>query len=46
MRHGNLDIIGYGEIEKGLDLAPVLQIVQKITENYCPCLYLPIGQVW
>ena len=28
------------------NLAPVLQIVQKIPENYCPCLYLSIGQVW
>ena len=28
------------------NLASVLQIVQKIPENYCPCLYLSIGQVW
>ena len=28
------------------NLAPVLQIVQKIPENYCPCLYLSIDQVW
>ena len=28
------------------NLATVLQIVQKIPENYCPCLYLSIGQVW
>ena len=26
-------------------LAPVLQIVQAIRENYCCCLYLSIGQV-
>ena len=23
---------------------PVVQIVQKIPNNYCPCLYLSIGQ--
>ena len=28
------------------NLAPVFQINQKITENYCPCLYLSVGQVW
>ena len=28
------------------NLAPILQIIQKIPENYCPCLYLTIGQVW
>ena len=28
------------------NLAPVLQIVQKITENNHPCLYLSTGQVW
>ena len=27
-------------------LAPVFQIVQKISENYYPCLYLPIDKVW
>ena len=27
-------------------LAPVLQIVQKIPENYWPCLYLFTGQIW
>ena len=28
--------------DRNLDnwLAPVLQIVQKIPENFCPCLYL------
>ena len=25
---------------------PVSQIVQKITDNYGPCLYLSTGQVW
>ena len=28
------------------NLAPVFHIVQKIRENYCPCLYLSIGPVW
>ena len=28
-----------------LELTPALQIVQKIPENYSPCLYLSIGQV-
>ena len=28
------------------NLAAVLKIVQKISENYCPCLYLLIYQVW
>ena len=52
MKHWNLDIIGYWVIwagcyiKKTWNLAPVLQIVQKIPENYCPCLYLLIGQVW
>ena len=28
------------------NLVPVSQIFQKITENYCTCLYLSTGQVW
>ena len=28
------------------NLAPVLQIVKKIPENYSPCLYLLAGQFW
>ena len=28
------------------NLAPVFHIVQKVPENYCPHLYLSIGQVW
>ena len=28
------------------NLAPALQILQKNTENYRPCLYLSNGQVW
>ena len=27
-------------------LAPVLQIVQKIPENFCPCLCPSVDQVW
>ena len=31
----------------GTYLVPVLQIIQKIPENYCPCLYLSIGhELW
>ena len=52
MKHRNLDIISYwvlGQVPKlkrTWNLAPVLQIVQKITENYRTCLYLSICQVW
>ena len=28
------------------NIALVLQIVQKITKNYCSCFYLSVGQVW
>ena len=31
-------------LNKKGNLAPILQIVQKISENYCPRLYLSIGQ--
>ena len=34
------------KLKKTWNLTPVLQIVQKIPENYCPCLYLSVGQVW
>ena len=34
------------KLKRTWNLPPVLQIVQKIHENYCPCLYLSIGQVW
>ena len=34
------------KLKRTWNLAPVLQIVQKITENYHPCLYLSTGQVW
>ena len=34
------------KLKRTLNLAPVLQIFQKILENYCPWLYLLIGQVW
>ena len=47
MKHWDLDIFGYWvigagcQIKKDLEyIAPVLQIVQKVTENYCSCLYL------
>ena len=33
-------------MQRTLNLATVFQIVQKIPENYCPCLYLSIGQAW
>ena len=32
--------------KKTWNLTPVLQIVQKITENYWTCLYLSVAQVW
>ena len=44
MRHWNLEQVA--QLKRVWDLAPVLQIVQKIPENYCPCLYLSIDQVW
>ena len=34
------------KLKKTWNLAPVLEIVRKITENYHPCLYLWIDQVW
>ena len=34
------------KLKRTRTLAPVLQIVQKIPENYCPCFYLSISQVW
>ena len=52
MKHWHLGIFGYwviGQVAKfkrTWNLAPVSQIVQKITENYCTCLYLSTGQVW
>ena len=33
------------KLKRTWNLAPTLQIFQKIHENYCPCLYLSIGQV-
>ena len=32
------------KLKRTWNLTPVLQIVQKIPENYFPCLYLSIGQ--
>ena len=34
------------KLKRTLNLAPVSQILQKITENYCPWLYLSADQVW
>ena len=34
------------KLKRTWNLVPVLQIVQKIPENYCPWLYLSIGKVW
>ena len=34
------------ELKKTWNLALVPQIIQKIHENYCPCIHLSIGQVW
>ena len=34
------------KLKRTWNLAPALQIVQKSSENYCPCLHLSIGQVW
>ena len=34
------------KLKRNWYLAPVLQIIQKLLENYCSCLYLSIGQVW
>ena len=33
-------------LKRTRNLAPVLKIVQKISKNHCPCLYLSIDQVW
>ena len=33
------------KLKRTWNLVPVSQIVQKITENYCPCLYLSTDQV-
>ena len=32
-------------LKRAWNVAAVLHIVQKVPENYCPCLYLSIGQV-
>ena len=34
------------KLKRTCKLAPVSKIVQKITENFCICLYLSTGQVW
>ena len=33
------------KLKRTWNLATVLQIFQKITKNYCPCLYLSVDQV-
>ena len=49
---GNLTYFVIGQLgqvaklERTWNLAPLLQIVQKITENYRPFLYLLTSQVW
>ena len=45
-------LIGYciikqvAKLKSPWKLAPVLQIIHKISEKYCHYLYLSIGQVW
>ena len=34
------------KLKRAWNVAPVLQIVQTIPENYRNCLYLSVGQVW
>ena len=34
------------KLKRTWNLAPVVQIVQKIPEHLCPRLYLSIDQVW
>ena len=34
------------KLKRTWNLAPVLQIVQRISENCCPGLYQSIGQIW
>ena len=52
MKHGKFDInvIEYLEqvakLKKTWSLAPVLQVIQKISEKYCPSFYLSIDQLW
>ena len=53
MKIWNLDKYGYWVIKTGCqklkrawNVAPLLQIVQKICENYCPRLFLSIGEFW
>ena len=46
MKHWNLDIIDYCQIEKDLELSSSLPNCSKIPWSYCPCLYLPMAEVW
>ena len=34
------------KLKRNWNLTVAHRIVQKISKNYCPCLYLSIGQVW
>ena len=34
------------KLKRTWNFPPALQIIQKIPENYCPCLYQSIDQVW
>ena len=34
------------KLKRAWNSAPVLQIVQKIPEKYCPCFYLSVDLVW
>ena len=36
----------FNKLKETWNSTPILQTVQKFRENYCPCLYLLIGQVW
>ena len=52
MKHCKPDITVYRviaavtKLERAWNLALVLQIVQKNSQKYFPCLYLSIDQVW
>ena len=45
-KNKTLELGQVARLKRTWNLAPVLQIVQKITENYCPYLYLSTGKVW
>ena len=45
-KNETLELGQVAKLRRIWNLAPVLQIVQKVTENYCLSLYLSTGQVW